>query len=131
MSGPAEKNRRRESRGFTIVEVVLSITILSVGVAASLSAFNSMNQTHNLMKRRLEAMQLANQVLTTVRMKALSPSSDETDTEGEFEGTDYRYEVTFAETQWTGLHQVSIRIGWGDEENPSEIFLYTLQYYGQ
>ena len=131
MGVPTNRDSRRESRGFTIMEVVLSITILSIGVAGSLSAFNSMNQTHNLMKRRLEAMQLANQVLTTVRMKALSPSSDESDTEGEFEGTSYRYEVTFAETQWTNLYQVSIRIGWGDEENPSDIFLYTLQYYDQ
>lgn len=130
MSNPANSPFRTESRGFTIMEVVLSITILSIGIAGSLSAFNSMNQTHNLMKRRLEAMQLANQVLTTVRMKALSPSSDETDTEGGFEDSDYRYEVTFAETQWESLYQVSIRIAWGDEENPSDILLYTLQYYG-
>jgi len=130
MSNPANNPSRAESRGFTIMEVVLSITILSIGIAGSLSAFNSMNQTHNLMKRRLEAMQLANQVLTTVRMKALSPSSDEADTEGGFEGSNYRYEVTFAETQWEDLYQVSIRIAWGDEENPSDILLYTLQYYG-
>ena len=124
------RGSRRGPKGFTLLEVVVAITILSIGVTATLRAFNGMSQTHGIMKRRLEAMQLANQVLTAVRMRSLSPASDETETEGTFEGSDFRYQISFTDTNWDSLSLVSIHILWGDEEEPSEICLYTLQYYG-
>ena len=117
-----------EPAGFTLFEVVFSITILSVGITAILGSFNGMLETHRLMTRRTEAMFHAREVLAAVRMKTIAPSTEEP--EGEFEGTGYRYRVLFGETEWPNLYQVSIRIEWGEEARSGNILVYTLQYYG-
>jgi len=119
---------RTPKRGFTLIEVVVAIAILAMGITTILSAFNGMQKNHQLMKRRTEAQLLANEVLSAVRMRALTPKTEEK--EGEFEGTDYRYRVVFTETNWENLYQVAVFIEWGEEENPGHILLYTLQNYG-
>ena len=119
---------RGRGSGFTLIEVVFSLTILTVGITAILGSFNGMLETHRLMTRRTEAMFHAREVLAAVRMKTLSPTTEEP--EGEFEGTDYRYRVVFGESEWPNLYQVSITIEWGEEERAGDIMVYTLQYYG-
>lgn len=115
------------SRAFTLFEVVAAITIMAIGVTAVLSSFNGMNETHRLMERRTEAALYARAVMTLVRTGALNPKSEET--EGEFEGTDYRYSISFAETEWTNLYAVGVLISWGADEGAGRINLYSLQYY--
>jgi prepilin-type N-terminal cleavage/methylation domain-containing protein len=124
------KSRRPKpgDTGFTLIEIVFSITILTVGITAILGSFNGMLETHRLMTRRTEAMFHAREVLAAVRMKTLSPTTEEP--EGEFEGTDYRYRVVFSASEWPNLYQVSITIEWGEEERAGDIMVYTLQYYG-
>jgi prepilin-type N-terminal cleavage/methylation domain-containing protein len=117
-----------KSRAFTLIEVVFSITILAVGITVILGSFNGMLETHRLMTRRTEAMFHAREVLAAVRMKTISPTTEEP--EGEFEGTDYRYQVVFKESESPNLYQVSITIEWGEDARAGDIMVYTLQYYG-
>lgn len=119
------KDRRCE--GFTLFEVVVAITIMSVAVTGVLVSFNGMNEAHRLMERRTEASLYARGIVAQVRNQLLTPKSE--DNEGEFEGTDYRYKVSFTETEWEKLYAVSINIEWGDEESPEKINVYTLQYF--
>lgn len=114
-------------KAFTLFEVVVAITILSVAISGVLVSFNGMNEAHRLIERRTEASLLARNVIARVRNQALNPESEET--EGQFAGTDYRYKIEFATTDWDKLYAVSINIQWGDEEQPEGINLYTLQHY--
>jgi len=129
---PLQKNNstfldRKSSTGFTLFEVVVAITIMSVAITGVLVSFNGMNEAHRLMERRTEASLLARGIISQVRNQLLTPKSEES--EGEFEGTDYRYKVSFAETEWEKLYAVSVNIEWGDEEMPEKINVYTLQYF--
>ncbi len=119
--------QQRGRGGFTLFEVVVAITIMSIAVTSVLVSFNGMNEAHRLMERRTEASLLARGIVAQVRNQLLTPKSEET--EGEFEGTDYRYKVSFTETEWEKLYAVSINIEWGDEEAPEKINVYTLQYF--
>ena len=121
-------SRKPESRkAFTLFEVVVAITIMSVAITGVLVSFNGMNEAHRLMERRTQASLYARNIVARVRNQILNPKSEET--EGEFEGTDYRFKVSFSQTDWEKLYAVSIDIGWGDEESPEKINVYTLQYY--
>ncbi len=117
----------RSCSGFTLFEVVVAITIMSVAVTGVLVSFNGMNEAHRLMERRTKASLYARDIVAQVRNQVLTPKSE--DNEGEFEGTDYRYKVSFSETEWEKLYSVSINIEWGEEEAPEKINVYTLQYY--
>ncbi|MCG3198718.1 MAG: prepilin-type N-terminal cleavage/methylation domain-containing protein [Candidatus Omnitrophica bacterium] len=123
---PSHCESRRE-RAFTLFEVVAAITIMAIGVTAVLASFNGMNETHRLMERRTEAALHARSVMTLVRTGALTPKTEEK--EGTFEGADYRFSVSFAETEWTNLYAVGVQIAWGADEGAGKINLYTLQYY--
>ena len=118
----------RASSGFTLIEVVAAITILAVGITSVLSALNAMTDTHRLMERQTEATLIAREVLAQVRSKTLTPGSEAT--EGEVEGTDYRYRVVFTESQYPSLYGVSVKVEWGENEDPNSVLFYTLQYNG-
>jgi type II secretion system protein I len=130
MTHPASHDVSRlgpDRRGFTLFEVVVAITILAVGVSAVLAAFNGMNESQRLAERRTQAVLLARSVVSMVRTQTITPKSE--DTEGAFEGTDYRFKIKFAETDWKSLYAVSVQVEWGDPEIPEKIDVYTLQYY--
>ena len=121
---------RRPQSGFTLIEVVAAITILAMGVTSVLSAVNGMTDTHRLMERQTEATLIAREVLTLVQAQIVIPGAE--NTEGEIEGTDYRYRVVFTESQYPNLYGVSVKVEWGDdeEEDPDSVLFYRLQYYG-
>lgn len=127
-SSESVPRQQKSGAGFTLFEVVVAITIMSVAITSVLVSFNGMNEAHRLMERRTEASLFARSIVAQVRNQLLTPKSEEN--EGEFEGTDYRYKVSFTETEWEKLYAVSINIEWGEEkESPEKINVYTLQYY--
>jgi prepilin-type N-terminal cleavage/methylation domain-containing protein len=118
---------RRPNNGFSLFEVVAAITILTIGISAILAGFNEMNTSHALSIKRGEALAIARELVAQVRSQNFTPGMEEK--EGEIEGSVYRFNLTFAETEWDNLYSVNIRIDWGNEDNPGFITVYTLQYY--
>ncbi len=117
----------KNSAGFTLIEVVAAITILALGITSILSALNGMTDTHRLMERQTEATLIAREVLALVKAEIISPGAEET--EGEIEDTDYRYRVVFTESQYPSLYGVSVKVEWGENEEPDNVFFYMLHYY--
>jgi type II secretion system protein I len=119
-------NSRASEGGFTLFEVVAAITVLAIGISAVFASFHAMSESTRVAERRTEAGLIARNVVAMVRTKVLAPKSEEN--EGEVEGTDYRYKVVFAETDWQKLYAVTVQIEWGPKEQPEQISVNTLEY---
>ena len=70
MSVRAHASRVRDTRGFTIAEVVVAIMILSVGILAMLGTSAAVNRLIVRGRRTTLATQLAEQVLDSLRRAA-------------------------------------------------------------
>ena len=113
------KNQKSKfESGFTLLEIVVALTIAAIALPALLRAFSEGTKKHSLIENRTTALYLLKLRMSEIEMLgALDVGSEE----GEF-GTDSRFgwisEV--AETETDGLYEVIVTVHWqerGREEN--------------
>jgi len=114
---------RRNQRGFTLLEIVVALTIAAVALPALLRVFSQGTRNHSLIENRTTALYLLKLRMSEIEMLGdLTVGSEE----GEF-GTDSRFgwisEV--AETDIEGLYEVTVTVHWQERGQEKSVELTT------
>ncbi len=117
-------------RGFTLVEVLFGVLVLSLG-AIALCAISS----HSMQRQREgmayeQAWRLMDATLDRISSEGPPPLSGQTSMTGEFAApyTAYRYEVTFQPQGNSDLARVTARVYWSLQEKERMIEAETVLY---
>jgi len=113
--------RRPDSRGFTLIEVVVALAILGIGM---LAVFKTIGDTvHNVdeLRDRSFAEWIADNRITEVRISGEMPSVEETAGEVEFAGRQWHWLTKVSQTQVQGLRRIDVSVRRDDDPDNSSI----------
>jgi len=116
----------KEEGGFSILEALIAVSILSIGIVGLLQAYGQGLRSSRMSRDRLVAISLAQQKMAEFEADPSSLSSGIQ--EGDFgeEFRDYRWEADIEKGSVDGLYHVTIRVIWGlgGQENSWEMIAY-------
>lgn len=113
--------RHAESRGFTLIEVVVALAILGIGM---LAVFKTIGDTvHNVddLRDRSFAEWIADNRITEIRISGEMPSVEETAGEVEFAGRQWHWLSKVSQTQVQGLRRIDVSVRHDDDPENSSI----------
>ena len=115
--------RRKDQRGFTLLETVVALTIAAITLPVLLQAFSRGTKAHSLVENKTTAFYLLRLRMAEIEMlEVLEPGSEE----GEF-GTDSRFTWAseVAETDTEGLYEIIVTVIWEERGREKSIELAT------
>ena len=121
------------SRGFTILEMVIAIGILSFGVVAAMGLYMSAVRQFKDAVDTTKVALLSELALTEAKdylEETDSPTEINWDKHDDFPG--FEYKVVYTPTSLNGEYKVEVIIGWGREKPPphlEERFEYEEHFY--
>jgi general secretion pathway protein I len=113
--------RSPESRGFTLIEVVVALAILGIGM---LAVFKTIGDTvHNVdeLRDRSFAEWIADNRITEIRISGEMPSVEETAGEVAFAGRQWHWLTKVSQTQVQGLRRIDVSVRRDDDPENSSI----------
>lgn len=123
--------RPGRSGGFTLIEVMCSVVVLGIGIAAILGLIAQATRAVSTARGATVQVALARQAMVEVENLYWQRKADEIETSGDFgpDFPDYRYEVNITEDideKVTGLQLVELTVFWDRGTYERE---YTLTTY--
>lgn len=115
--------RRKDQRGFTLLETIVALTMAAITLPALLQTFSRGTKAHSLIENKTTAFYLLRLRMAEIEMlEELEPGSEE----GEF-GTDSRFTWTsdVAETDTEGLYEIIVTVIWEERGRERNIELAT------
>jgi general secretion pathway protein I len=97
-------------RGFTLLEVLIALAVLTVALAAVMRSLAQSIDTSAALRDRTLALWLAQNRLADRRLSSQWPSIDTTDGEAEYAGLTFRYREQVSATAMPELRRVDIEI---------------------
>jgi len=125
----------RNEKGFTLLEIIVSMTILATSVLTLVQLFSgAMNQAAQA-DRYLNGVYLAQQKFSQLEMDGFNTD----DNEGTFEDEIYRWQLEIlpyesplnSEDARIELQKVSLRVYWEDKNQEKEVQLVSLNVLGE
>jgi general secretion pathway protein I len=106
-----------QARGFTLLEVMIALAIVSVALVALLGLGNRTLGVHDRLERLTRATLLAQRKMTEVEAAARQPAAGPQATAGEFAPPDdgYRWRLAYEETPYAAVQKLTLTDAWGDE----------------
>ncbi len=109
----SEQNRRRSS-GFTLLEVMVALAVVSLGLIAVFNGIIQISDQSTHLRERAFAHWVAMNELTRFRVAGSMPDVSEFDGDVEFAGTPYRWDATVSETGVEDLLRIDLRVAYAD-----------------
>lgn len=105
--------RKRSTRGFTLVEMIVATVVLGIGVVGTSTAFRAATKAAAAAKDLQTATLLAQQQIEQVEVNGQGQISAG-DTDGDFGATypGFRYHQSVTSTDYTYLLQVTVTVEW-------------------
>jgi len=128
---PPTTEHQRLPDGFTLVEVLLAIVILTTGLILVFQGFGVGVRAASLAEKETTACLLAQRVIADLEMQeTLTAGTDQGEFEEDYPG--YRYETEITESaEVSGLYEVRIMVFWvqGDQEREITVTKLMTQVY--
>jgi general secretion pathway protein I len=134
-ASPAERTGclpalRQGSGGFTLLEVMVALAIVSVALVSLLTLANRSITTHARLQRLTQATLLAQQKMATTEVDARFGRLVRNRQEGVFPEpySAYRWRLDFADTPLPSIKAVTVTVVWGEEKNHESVDLTSLLF---
>ena len=126
MGGTALSTRgAAAARGFTLLEIMVALAIISVALVALLALGNRSIATHARLQQLTQATLLAQQKLATAEVDARLGRLEQVRQEGVFPEpyTAYRWRLEFADTPLPSIRTITVTVAWGEEDRNESVDL--------
>lgn len=126
MGGSAPSTRgAAAARGFTLLEIMVALAIISVALVALLALGNRSIATHARLQQLTQATLLAQQKLATAEVDARLGRLEQIRQEGVFPEpyAAYRWRLEFADTPLPSIRTVTVTVAWGEEDRNESVDL--------
>ena len=109
--------------GFTLLEVMIALAIVSIALVSLLSLGNRSVAVQNRVQRLTQATLLAQQKMAETEVGSRRGTLEKQRQEGSFPApyTEYRWRLEFAETPLSAVLLATVTVVWGDERKNEEI----------
>jgi general secretion pathway protein I len=109
---------KSEPGGFTLLEIMIALAIVSIAMVALLSLANRSIGVHDRLQRITSSTLLAQQKMAETEVAARNGVLESTESQGVFSGpyAEYRWQITYADTPLPSVQMVTVTVLWGDEE---------------
>ena len=97
-------------RGFTLIEVLVALAIVTIGMSALLSAMTTAADSSLYLRDKTFAEWIALNHIAETRLKFQRPTKGKTDGEVEYAGRRWRWEQEVLETQVPGMLRIDVRV---------------------
>jgi len=122
--GGANPGAGRSSSGFTLLEIMIALAIISIALTALLSLGNRTIAVHDRLQKITRATLLAQHKMSEIETASgnVLAQSEES---GVFEKPNnaFRWRVDYTETPLPSIRMVSVTVIWGEENNNEAVTL--------
>ena len=100
----------KNQRGFTLLEIIVALTIAAIALPALLQAFSMGTKRQSMIENKTTALYLLKLKMSEIEMLGELEAGSE---DGEF-GSDSRFQwtVDIAESDTEGLYEVTVAVNW-------------------
>ena len=108
----------RRPLGFTLIEVMVALVIVSLALAGVAASMGQMIDTANTMRDRTFASWIAQNTITELRLAGAMPEVGETDGEVEFANMSWAWTANVSETGVENLLKVDVTVYYAGFDDP-------------
>jgi general secretion pathway protein I len=107
------------NRGFTLVEVLVALTVVALGLTALMVAVSSTARTSGYLRDKTIAQWIALNRLTQVRLMVNKLGDNQDTGQMDFAGRKWHYDTRYFNTQFQSMKRVEVRVYPGDANTKS------------
>ena len=123
-------NRTRQSRGFTLVEVLVALVVVALGLTALMVAVNGTARTSGFLRDKSLAQWIALNRLSEVRLN-VTKFGQNTDTgELDFGSRKWHYDTRYFNTSIASMKRVVVRVYSGDAKTKGNPLAQAVGFLG-
>jgi general secretion pathway protein I len=108
----------RRQPGFTLIEVMVALVIVSLALAAVAASMGQMIDTANTMRERTFASWIAQNKIAEMRLAGVIPEVGESNGEVDFANTSWEWTAEVSETGVENLLKVDVTVSWAGVDAP-------------
>jgi general secretion pathway protein I len=108
----------RRQPGFTLIEVMVALVIVSLALAGVAASMGQMIDTANTMRDRTFASWIAQNTITEMRLAGAMPEVGETDGEVDFANASWAWTANVSETGVENLLKVDVTVYYAGYDDP-------------
>lgn len=105
---------RRRNGGFTLLEVMVALAIVSIGLIAVFNSIIQMAHSTSTLRERALADWIAMNTISEIRISRDFPDVGRLDGSTEFAGREWRWEATVSETGISDLRRIDMAVAYED-----------------
>lgn len=109
----------RRAPGFTLLEVMVALAVVSIGLIAAFNGIIQMAHSTSMLRERAMADWIAMNMISTIRISGDFPEVGRFDGSTEFASRDWRWEARISETGVNDLRRIDMHVGY--EDRPDDI----------
>lgn len=104
--------------GFTLLEIMLALAIISVAMVSLLALANRSIGVHDRLQRLTIATLLAQEKMAETEVSAANGTLPRQESQGAFSDpyAAYFWRITYADTPLPSVRMVTVTVSWGDEK---------------
>ena len=106
--------KAQRARGFTLLEVMVALAIVSIGLIAVFNGIIQMAHSTSTLRERAQADWIAMNMISQIRISGDFPDVGSFDGSTEFAGREWRWEAAIAETGVTDLRRIDMSVAYED-----------------
>lgn len=101
---------RAETRGFTLIEVLVALVVVGLGMLAVIQTVSQTANNSSYMREKTIAHWIAMNQLTQVRLLPTAPAIDKSSDEVEMAGRDWRWTMEVKKTPVESIRRIEVRV---------------------
>jgi general secretion pathway protein I len=107
---------RRNANGFTLVEVMVALTIVAFSLTAIAASMNQMIDAANAMRERTYASWIAQNKIAQLRLANVTPEVSSTSGEVDYANSEWAWRAVISETGIDSFYRVDVSVSHAGSE---------------